>query len=178
MDFVALDVETANGDVGSICQIGLAGYKNGVLIREWVSLVNPEEKFSYFNIKVHGLTAADVAEAPTLPKLAEILHTWLDQQIVVCHTLFDQRALTKAFAKYGLAGLDCRWLDSCQVARRTWASPEGHSLAVVCGLIGHEFQHHDALEDAKAAGAVILAAGRKTGLTTAAWLKPGDMAGG
>ena len=38
-------------------------------------------------------------------------------------------------------------------------------------VIGHTFQHHDALEDAKAAGALILAAVKKTGLTPAAWLK-------
>ena len=171
VDFIALDVETANKDTGSICQIGLAGFKDGILIREWTSLINPEEKFNYFNINVHGLTTADVAEAPTLPEVAETLRAWLDQQVVVCHTMFDRQALTKGFAKYGLPELNCRWLDSCQVARKTWASPGGHSLSVICGLIGHEFKHHDALEDAKAAGAVILAAGRKTGLTPSDWLK-------
>jgi len=170
MDFVALDVETANKDVGSICQIGLAAFKDGALIREWTSLINPEEEFSYFNIQVHGLSAADVVEAPTFPEVAEILRAWLNRQVVVCHTTFDQRALTRAFAKYGLAGLDCHWLDSCQVARQTWTSPS-YSLPVVCDLIGHEFKHHDALEDAKAAGALILAAARKTGLTPDALLK-------
>ena len=172
MDFIALDVETANTDVGSICQIGLAAFKNGALNREWVSLINPEEKFSYFNTRVHGLSAADVAEAPTLPEVAETLQAWLNRQVVVCHTTFDQRALARAFNKYGLARLDCRWLDSCQVARQTWVSPGGYSLPVVCGLIGHEFKHHDALDDAKAAGALILAAERKTGLPLTAWLKP------
>jgi DNA polymerase-3 subunit epsilon len=171
MDFVALDVETANEDVGSICQIGLASYKNGVLFREWVSLVDPEEKFSSFNIRIHGLTPAAVAGAPTLPELADTLRVWLNWQVVVCHTLFDRGALNRAFAKYGLAELDCRWLDSCRVARKVWLSQEGYGLAAVCGLIGHEFQHHDALEDAKAAGAVILATGRKTGLTAMAWLR-------
>jgi DNA polymerase-3 subunit epsilon len=171
IDFVALDVETANKDIGSICQIGMAAFKDGVLIREWASLINPEEKFVAFNINIHGLTAADVAEAPTLPEVAKTLRAWLDRQMVVCHTMFDQQALAKGFAKYGLPELNCRWLDSCQVARKTWQSPKGHSLPVICGLIGHEFQHHDALEDAKAVGAIILAAWRKTGLTPAAWLK-------
>ena len=174
MDFVALDVETANADVGSICQIGLAVFKDGALNQEWMSLINPEEEFSYFNIKVHGLTAANVAQAPTLPEVAETLRTWLNRQVVVCHTMFDRRALTRAFAKYGLAGLDCRWLDSRHVARRTWTSPDGYGLKVICGIIGHKFKHHDALEDAKAAGSLILAAGRETGLTLAAWLGNSD----
>ena len=171
VDFVALDVETSNGNPGSICQIGLAGFKDGSLVREWTSLINPEENFSYFNIKIHGLTATDVADAPTLPEAADTLRAWLNRQIVVCHTMFDRRALARAFAKYGLPPLDCRWLDSCQVARKTWQSSKGHSLPVICGLIGHHFTHHDALEDAKAAGALVLAAGRKTGLTPAVWLQ-------
>ena len=134
-------------------------------------MINPEEPFSIFNTRVHGLTVADVADAPTLPKVANTLRAWLNRQLVVCHTMFDRRALTRSFAKYGLPELRCRWLDSCQVAQQTWDSPDGHSLPVICGLIGHTFMHHDALEDAKAAGALILAAGRKTGLTPAAWLK-------
>ena len=171
IDFVSIDVETANSCIGSICQIGLAAFKDGALIQEWTSLINPEEQFSAFNIKIHGLTAAHVTDAPTLPEIAKTLRSWLHRQVVVCHTMFDQKALARGFAKYGLPELNCRWLDSCHVARKTWDSPDGHSLPVVCDIIGHEFTHHDALEDAKAAGAVILAAKRKTGLTLAALLK-------
>ena len=169
IDFAAVDVETANTDVGTICQIGLAAFKDGALIRAWSSLINPEEPFSGFNIRIHGITAAHVAEAPTLPDVAKTLRAWLNRQLVICHTLFDQRAFARGFAKYGLPELRCRWLDSCQVARRTWNSPS-YSLPVICAHIGHTFKHHDALEDAKAAGAVILAATRKTGLTPAALL--------
>ena len=171
VDFVALDVETANRNAGSICQIGLAAFKDGVLIREWASLINPEEEFHFSNIRIHGLTATDVAGAPTLPEVAGTLRNWLNQQVVVCHTMFDQQALTKGFTKYRLPRLDCHWLDSCRVARKTWDSPDGYGLKAICGLIGHTFQHHDALEDAKAAGALMLAAGRKTGLAPATWLK-------
>ncbi|MCL2029046.1 MAG: hypothetical protein FWG97_01290 [Deltaproteobacteria bacterium] len=35
MDFVAIDVETANADLASICQIGIAEYKDGALSQEW-----------------------------------------------------------------------------------------------------------------------------------------------
>ena len=173
VDFIALDVETANREIGSICQIGLAAFKDGGIVQEWSSLINPEERFSCFNINIHGLTAAHVADAPTLPEIAKTLRAWLNRQIVVCHTMFDQRALAEGFAKYGLPKLNCRWLDSCQVARGTWKSPKGHSLPVICAHIGHTFTHHDALEDAKAAGALMLAAERKTGLLPVDWLQGG-----
>ena len=38
MNFVAIDVETANPDMASICQVGLAKYVDGQLVEEgWVS---------------------------------------------------------------------------------------------------------------------------------------------
>ena len=53
MEFVAIDVETANADMASICQIGLAKYKDGVLLKEWTSLINPEDYFDFINIGIH-----------------------------------------------------------------------------------------------------------------------------
>src|SRR5208282_2215742 len=43
MEFVALDVETANADCSSICQIGIARFEDGCLAEEWSTLVNPED---------------------------------------------------------------------------------------------------------------------------------------
>ena len=54
MDFVALDVETANFDIGSICQIGIAKYRQGKLIDTFESLINPRCSFSQKNIDIHG----------------------------------------------------------------------------------------------------------------------------
>ena len=38
MDFVAIDVETANADLASICQIGIAHFSNSVLIRTYLKI--------------------------------------------------------------------------------------------------------------------------------------------
>ena len=45
MEFVAIDVETANPDYSSICQIGLVCYKDGKPHEEWKSYINPEDYF-------------------------------------------------------------------------------------------------------------------------------------
>jgi DNA polymerase-3 subunit epsilon len=34
MEFLSIDVETANPDMSSICQIGIASFKDGVLVGE------------------------------------------------------------------------------------------------------------------------------------------------
>ena len=41
MDFVVIDVETANADLSSICQVGIASFRDGRLADSWVSLVEP-----------------------------------------------------------------------------------------------------------------------------------------
>lgn len=172
MDFVAVDVETANADLASICQIGLASFKDGVLVEEWKSYIDPEDYFSPVNVSIHGIDEQTVAGAPRLPEIAAEVVSWLQSRVAVCHTHFDRVAVHRAFDKYGLACPSCTWLDSARVARRAWTEFEklGYGLISVCRHIGYDFTHHDALEDAKAAAQVLLAAIGKTGLSVEDWL--------
>jgi DNA polymerase-3 subunit epsilon len=173
MNFVAIDVETANADMASICQIGIVGCKNGNLSDEWKTYVDPEDYFDGFNVSIHGIDESAVTGAPTFPQLTDTLRTHLQGRVVVCHTHFDRVALHQAAQRYGLTALECTWLDSARVARRTWkeCAWHGYGLSSVCELIGYHFRHHDALEDAKAAANILLAAINKTGLDVDAWLK-------
>jgi DNA polymerase-3 subunit epsilon len=171
MDFVAIDVETANADMASICQIGVAGFTGDQLTEEWSTLVDPEDYFDGMNVSVHGIEPHMVEGQPRLPEVSDRLRTTLEGAICVCHTHFDRVALNKAFAKYDLKVLTTTWLDSARVVRRTWKdlSRTGYGLANVCRKIGYEFSHHDALEDAKAAGFVLLAAMRESQLGIDQW---------
>lgn len=172
-EFVALDVETANPDMASICQIGLARYRDGNLVDEWSSLVNPEDYFDFTNISIHGITASDVANSPTFPDLAGTLYSYLNDSICVSHTHFDRVSLLRAAGKHHLPVFSTVWLDSARVARRTWEefAWNGYGLANVCNKIGYTFKHHDALEDAKASAQILLAAIKTTGIGVEAWLK-------
>ena len=70
MNFIAVDVETANADLASICQIGVARYENGQLAFEWKSYVDPKDYFDSRNMSIHGIDDSMVAGAPTvLPPL-------------------------------------------------------------------------------------------------------------
>ncbi len=173
MEFVAIDVETANADMASICQIGLAKFKDGQLIEEWSSLIDPEDYFDFINIDIHGITEEDVVGAPKFSEVVGELSYYLSGSICVSHTHFDRVSVGRAFEKYSLNSIDTTWLDSARVARRTWVdcSWRGYGLSNVCKIIGYDFKHHDALEDAKAAGQILIAAIQKTGLDIDSWLK-------
>lgn len=173
MNFVAIDVETANEDMASICQIGIVKYESGVLCDEWKSYIDPEDYFSCINISIHGIDSSVVQGAPTFPEIAETLSSYFRDSIIVCHTHFDRVAISQASHRYDLHLPECTWLDSARVARRTWkeCAWRGYGLSNVCKLIGYEFMHHDALEDAKAAAQILIAATNITGHDLNDWLK-------
>ena len=54
-DFIALDVETANADFGSICSIGLVHFRGGTVFKSLTILIDPEDDFDPINVKIHGL---------------------------------------------------------------------------------------------------------------------------
>lgn len=106
MNFVAIDVETANSDMASICQIGIAKFENGVLVEEWISLVNPEDYFHFINIDIHGIDESDVADAPIFTEFLDKLKYFLEGAVCVCHTHFDRVSIAKAFQKYSIPPLN------------------------------------------------------------------------
>ncbi len=173
MDFVAIDVETANADMSSICQIGLVYFKEGELCEEWKYYVDPKDFFDEINISIHGINESIVQGAPQLPEIADTLYKFLDDKITVCHTHFDRVSIRKAFDKYSIRHPENIWLDSARVARRAWKefAWKGYGLHNICEKLEYKFKHHDALEDAKAAGYIMLTAMQQSCLDLEGWLK-------
>ncbi|MCY3017721.1 MAG: exonuclease domain-containing protein [Planctomycetota bacterium] len=172
MEFVAIDFETANADLASICQIGAVVFQDGKAKDGLDTLVNPEDYFDGMNVSIHGITEEMVQDAPTFPQIHESLSRLLAQQIVVCHTSFDRVAIDRAVSKHKLSPVHCVWLDTAKVARRTWPqiAHKGYGLKNVTSLLGIDFEHHVAREDARAAGEVLLRAMAETGMTLDEWL--------
>jgi DNA polymerase III subunit epsilon len=173
MRFVAIDVETANADMASICSIGAATFQEGRLAEEWYSLVDPNDYFDPVNVSIHGIDEDQVAGAPSFADVSPELLARVGDAVAVTHSHFDRVALHQAAADWGLPPPPFKWLDSAMVARRAWedCARRGYGLADVCRRIGYEFQHHHALEDAKAAGHILLTAMAQTGLDLDAMLK-------
>jgi DNA polymerase III epsilon subunit-like protein len=118
--FTVIDVETANADLSSICQIGIVKFVEGESVDPWEQLVDPEDFFDPFNSTIHGIAEEDVLGAPTFADLFAEVERRLSRTVVVSHTHFDRVALEKASEKYGLSFPGCTWLDSARVVRRAW----------------------------------------------------------
>lgn len=164
--FFALDVETANNDRSSICQIGVACVRSDNSMETWVTYIDPQTTkwvFSY----LHGINNDTVAGAPCFEDVLPVLKEALQNNVVYQHSGFDRSAIAAACRNTGQDDPSWNWKDSVQVARKAWPELKGnggHGLGSLKNFLGLTFEHHDAGEDARAAAEVVLYAEGKVPL--------------
>ena len=166
LNFVAVDVETANSNVSSICQVGIAVVRSAKITDVWTQLIDPDDFFDPYNIAIHGIDHNMVRGCPRFEEICDKIAGYLGE-IVISHTFFDRRAISKAFAKCGKPLRYGIWIDSAQVARRAWPDKyalRGYNLGNVARDLGIRFRHHDAGEDARVAAEIVLRAYPDTAL--------------
>lgn len=103
--FVAVDVETANSNNHSICQIGLAMVSETGQIHTSSFLVNPEERFDDFNVQLHGIDEMAVCRAQTFEVVLQTLRPFLERHTLIQHSSFDKRAFDAACKLSGIPNL-------------------------------------------------------------------------
>lgn len=167
IDFIAFDVETANWDRGSICSFGWAEVRDGQVVRTGQQLCRPPEEvdwFSGFNIAIHGITPADVANRPRFDQVVpELLDSFGGLPLVAHNAAFDIGALREAHTYSSLDWPSLSYGCTLVWSRRLLNLPS-HRLPVVCDHLGFPLaQHHDAECDANAAANVALALSKNVG---------------
>jgi len=165
--FVALDFETANADLSSICQVGAVEFENGEVRQTFSTLVDPDDYFDPINISIHGIDEDKVRGAPKLAAVHPQLADFVAGRTVVSHSFFDRAALRQAECRYTLRCIECQWLDTTMVVRRTWTqyAHKGYGLENLARDLGINFRHHDATEDARTTGLILLRALSETKMT-------------
>ncbi|WP_244287937.1 exonuclease domain-containing protein [Labrenzia sp. 011] len=165
--FLALDVETANNERASICQVGLACVGRDGSIATWSTFVDPCTSV-WTCTWVHGICEETVRGAPRFPEVLSVLTRVVAGHTVFQHSSFDRSAVNAACAQHGCFAPDWHWRDSVTVARRAWPELKGnggHGLKSLKNHLGLQFRHHDGEEDARAAAEVVLLAEAETQLS-------------
>lgn len=156
--YAVIDFETANGDITSVCQIGVVVVENGVITKEWSTLVKPIGEFSIWNIKIHGITAEHVKDAPSFLFVYDELISLIKNKIVVSHGAFDKSVLKKIHQLHGLdPELNITWLDATRVVRNVLPqySSNGYGLQNIAKHFSIKTNPHDALDDAKTCAMIL-----------------------
>jgi DNA polymerase III epsilon subunit-like protein len=157
-----VDFETASVR-GTPCQMGAVRYRNGQEIDALESFIfQPEEQFNSFNIALHGITPETVADAPHWPDAREQLLAFASDAPLVAHNApFDIGVVRDASDLWSLEWPTLRYACTLCLARRVWPGLNSYSLLLLCTALGiatDRRRAHDALNDARLAGAVLQAA--------------------
>jgi DNA polymerase-3 subunit epsilon len=170
LDFVALDVETANSERGSVCSFGLAVVEDGLVVRTENWLTRPPARldwFDGFNVALHGITPAMVEHAPAFDeRLAQVLEVVGDQPVVAHNAAFDIGAIRQGCDAASLAWPELSYACTLVLSRRI-LSLLSYRLPIVCEDLGISLlDHHQAGADAHAAARIALALAGRQGATS------------
>lgn len=70
MRFGAIDVETANANMASICAIGAAAFVGGELADEWYAPLDPQDCRDRMNVSIHGMTDSRATDAGAFSRVS------------------------------------------------------------------------------------------------------------
>ena len=154
--FATIDVNTADQDPSSICQVGIALYFGCQVAEQFTTRIDPE----------------GVEGAHTFEDIAPHIFKFLHGEIVVSYGPLASQSIEAAYQEVEMDCPESQWIDCQQVIRRTWPKfSGGDELEKVCEMIRYSYIPGDALQDAQAAGIVFLAAIKESGYTAEAWVK-------
>ena len=153
-DYVLFDLETTgvSCENDEVIEISAVKVKNGEIIDELSTLVNPGMPIPFYASQVNGITDDMVADSPSFE---EVLGQFLDfagDAVLVGHNinsfdmLFMQRDVQKYYGK--LIGNDC--IDTLQIARLYLPEMEHHTLTELAEHFGIDADGaHRALNDCR-----------------------------
>jgi DNA polymerase-3 subunit epsilon len=110
---------------------------------------------------IHGISPADVVDAPTMEQVWPELVEFVDGQVLVAHNAsFDMGVLVASLAAFDVACPHIEFSCTRAIARRAWPGQSRYGLKPLGTWLGIEFRHHDALEDSRCCAQIALAAAR------------------
>lgn len=156
--FLAIDFETANQGRDSACAVGVAVGRNGRMVASESYLIRPPTS-DFFFTDIHGLSWADVRDAPTFGELWPTLRGWIENaEFLVAHNApFDRGVLHACCSTYTLPAPHLPFECTVRLARSQWRIYPT-KLPDVCRHLGIALRHHDALSDAEACARIVLEA--------------------
>lgn len=153
MQYVAIDFETANRFRHSPCSIGLAVYTKEGQVDEFYSLINPMMQFDAINKSIHGISEKDVLNSPTFDEIWPSVENYISGRLVVAHNAsFDISVLRHTLDHFRLPHPEFNYMCTVSLSRKVWPGLPNYKLNTLASFKNISFTHHNALEDAQAAG--------------------------
>lgn len=166
MNFVAMDFETANRYPESACSLALVLVRNNKIIDQFYTVINPQMSFDSRNIQIHGITAADVADAPTMEEVwPKIKALYQPGMLVAAHNIrFDSNVLKQSLARYDIPEPHYLMIDTLKTSKLFEPNLENHKLDTVSEALNIDlWHHHNALSDSQACAEILINENKRFG---------------
>ncbi len=129
--FVDLETTGGNPAYDRITEVGIVRMRNGELLEEWSSLVNPECPISPYIEAFTGISSEMVADAPRFAELASTVYEKLKGAVFVAHNArFDQGFLRSEFRRIGMT-YSAAALCTVKLSRSLFPEHARHNLDAV-----------------------------------------------
>lgn len=158
-DFAAIDFETANEQLSSVCSVGIVVVRNGIIADNFYSLIQPEPNYySYQNSCIHGLSNTDTDNADIFSIVWKQAEPLIGELPLVAHNKgFDEACLKAVFKTYMMDYPDYRFYCTLAESRRQLTHLPNHKLPTVAEECGYILSnHHNALADAEACARIAM----------------------
>ncbi len=149
-EYIVLDIETTGlaFRTEKITEIGAVKVKNGEIVDEFESFVNPEIPIPSRVVELTGITDEMVKDADTIeivmPKFLEFIG---DLKLVAHNADFDIGFLKYNAEKIGLK-MDNEYIDSLAISRNLFPEFKKHKLGIIAEKLGIVVENaHRALDD-------------------------------
>ena len=160
-DFVVFDLETTGAKTPPcrITEIGAFRVRNGEIVEEFHTLVNPETIIPVFISQLTGITNNMVRQAPNFREVAADFLDFIGDAVLVAHNAhFDIRFLNheigRIYTDYRMANPH---LCTVQLSRKLLPHIDNHRLNTVAEYFSVALiNHHRASEDARATAHIFL----------------------
>jgi len=168
MNFVSIDFETANASRSSICSVGIVEYAGGEIINEYYQLVKPQENYFHpINTSIHGITYEDVKYKKEFITLWPEIKSMLENKLVLAHNAaFDMSCLRSVLDENDTLYPTIQYNCTVNISKKVWPGLPNYKLNNLSQQLGLHLNHHNALDDARACGNILLQAVKYSHSTT------------
>jgi len=158
LHFAAIDFETADYGLDSACAVAVVRVGGGEIVDRAHFLIRPPRRSFAFTY-LHGISWADVADAPTFGQLwPRIRESFVGADFLAAHNApFDRAVLHTCCETARVVPPDLAFRCTVLLARAVWRL-RPTTLPAVCAHLGIALRHHDALSDAEACARIVIAA--------------------
>lgn len=128
LTYVVVDVEGNGQQPPELVELAVVPIIGGEIQEPTSWLVKPERPIKYFATRIHGITTADVAEAPSFADIADEVRTYLDVPALVAHNAHvDVRVLQRSLPKWDVPEV----FDTLKLAKRLLPNQSGYKLGIL-----------------------------------------------